>query len=305
MVKDGQSACYVGRFAPSPTGDLHFGSLVAAVGSFVDARAHNGTWGLRIEDVDRTRAVRGAADAIRRSLVRFGLHWDGPVVTQSERGEAYAGALDRLVTAGLAFPCGCTRREVREAGIRGPAGFLYPGTCRAGLPPGRRARAWRFRVDSREAVFDDRLRGRQRATLADTVGDFIVRRADGLFAYHLAMVVDDAELRVTDVVRGGDLLDATPSQVALQAALGYPQPRYLHLPVALDTRGRKLSKQTRAPSVADLEPAPALHDALAFLGHPPPAALRRATVADCLGWAIAHWDVARMSSKNRTPPESE
>jgi len=292
---------YVGRFAPSPTGPLHFGSLVAAVGSWLDARTAGGLWAVRIDDVDRTRAVPGADGAILRTLEACALHWDGEVGRQSRRRAAYAAALERLIDAGLAYPCACSRREIAAVARRGPAGMIYPGTCRGGLPAGRAGRSWRFLTRGQTAVFRDRRRGPQRTELEATVGDFVIRRADGLFAYHLAMVVDDAALGVTDVVRGGDLLPATPPQVALQAALGVPTPAYLHLPVALDAAGRKLSKSEGSAAVDHARPAEAVTAALRFLGHPPPADVAGAPPAELLAWAVQAWQPARLPAGDAVP----
>jgi glutamyl-Q tRNA(Asp) synthetase len=292
---------YIGRFAPSPTGPLHFGSLVAAVGSWLDARAQGGRWAVRIDDVDRERVVRGAADNILRTLEAFGLEWDGEVTYQSQRDAAYEQALEALRSADRAFPCGCTRREVQAGGAAGPLGFIYPGTCRDGLPPGREARSWRLRAHSGSIRFTDRARGQQVIHLADEVGDFIIRRGDGLFAYHLAMVIDDAALGVTDVVRGGDLLPCTAPQIALQQALEVATPRYMHLPVALNDQGRKLSKQTKAVAVNRSDPAPALHDALVFLGQCPPASLRREAPEQALAWAVDHWQPGRLPAEATAP----
>ncbi len=287
-------APYVGRFAPSPTGPLHFGSLVAALGSWLDARGHGGRWHVRLEDLDRPRCVPGAGDAILRTLDAFGLERDGPVVRQSERDARYAEALERLVHAGQAFPCAGSRREIREAGRGGLAGPIYPGTCRDGLPAGRRPRSWRFAVSSPPIAFTDRLRGDRLVDLPEEIGDFVVRRADRLFAYHLAMVVDDAELGATDIVRGGDLLDCTAPQIALQQALGLPTPRYLHLPVAVHANGNKLSKQTHAPAITPEHAPQHLLAALRFLGLTPDAGPGDATVDDLLRWAAGHWNPARL-----------
>lgn len=296
---------YIGRFAPSPTGDLHFGSLVAAVASYLDARAHGGIWAVRIEDVDRTRSVDGASDRILRTLEAHGLHWDGPVVRQTERDTAYADALDRLIREGRAFPCGCTRREVVAAGLVGPVGPIYPGTCRGGLAPGRSARSWRLRMPEGTIRFADRLQGPRAVDGARDIGDFIIRRGDGLFAYHLAMVVDDAELGVSHVVRGADLLDATAPQIALQRALGLPTPSHLHLPVAINGRGRKLSKQTRAPAVPPGEASRTLAEVLDALGHPPPETLSDAPPGELLAWATAAWNPARLpAAPSFTAPEN-
>jgi glutamyl-Q tRNA(Asp) synthetase len=278
-------AKYVGRFAPSPTGPLHFGSLVAAVASWLDARAAGGEWHLRIEDVDAPRTVPGAEDEILRALEALGLAWDGPVVRQRERTARYEEALASLRRVGLAYRCRCSRREIADSGVHGIDGVVYPGTCRhAAVPEGTPA-ATRFRVPAEAVAFDDRVQGRVAQRLDAEVGDFVVHRRDGLFAYQLAVVVDDADLGVTDVVRGADLLDSTPRQIALQRALGFATPRYLHFPVA--TRGgEKLSKQTLAPAVDATAGSRALRAALAFLGQavPPPAPPPEILAAAARGW---------------------
>jgi len=281
---------YIGRFAPSPTGPLHFGSLVAAVASWLDARAAGGEWHLRIEDVDAPRTVPGAEDAILRALEALGLAWDGPVVRQRERTARYAEALEELRRRGQAYRCRCSRREIADSGVRGIDGVVYPGTCRgARLSPGDPA-ATRFIVPADAVAFGDRVQGPVSQCLAEEVGDFVVHRRDGLFAYQLAVVVDDADLGVTDVVRGADLLDSTPRQIALQRALGFPTPRFLHFPVAT-LAGEKLSKQTLARAVDPATGRAALRAALDFLGQavPPPAA-----AAEILAAAAAAWDPSRI-----------
>ncbi len=288
-----EPAPYRGRFAPSPTGPLHFGSLVAALGSWLDARAAGGEWLVRIEDLDAPRAAPGAASDILRTLEALGLQWDGPVLRQSGRAEAYRAALDLLARTGATYPCACSRREIGDgarAGIDG--GLVYPGTCRAGLPPGRAARALRVRVGNAVIRFDDAVQGGVRHVLADDVGDFVLQRADGLCAYQLAVVVDDAAQGVTDVVRGADLLDSTPRQIFLQRLLGLPTPRYLHLPVATDARGVKLSKQTGAPPIDRARPGAALAGALRFLGQRVDAELVDDRPAVLLASARARWDRA-------------
>lgn len=260
---------YVGRFAPSPTGPLHFGSLVAAVASWLDARAAGGEWHLRIEDVDTTRTVAGAEDGILRALEALGLHWDGPLVRQRDRTARYDEALASLRERGLVYRCRCSRREIADSGTHGIDGIVYPGTCRdLALGPDV-AGADRFRVDASPIRFGDRLQGPQGQQLARDIGDFVVKRRDGLFAYQLAVVVDDADLGVTDVVRGADLLDSTPRQIALQRALGFPTPRYLHIPVAT-RNGEKLSKQTLAPALDADEGSRLVARALKFLGQDVP-----------------------------------
>jgi glutamyl-Q tRNA(Asp) synthetase len=283
----------VGRFAPSPTGPLHFGSLVAAVASCCDARARGGAWIVRMEDVDEPRARPGAAQDILHTLARYGFAWDGEVVVQSERTDRYEAALATLVASGAAYPCTCTRRELEDAHLGAGGERIYPGTCRDGLPPDRRARsqrAWRVRVAGARITFDDRLQGRVEQDLAAVVGDFTVKRADGLFAYQLAVVVDDAEQGVTDVVRGADLCASTPRQIHLQHLLGLPTPSYLHVPVAIDAAGEKLSKQTRARPLPD-DPLPALVAAWRFLDQP---AMAPASVAAFWDRAIASWTPARL-----------
>lgn len=244
-------ADYIGRFAPSPSGPLHAGSLVAAMASYLDARAHHGRWLVRIEDVDEARTVPGADASILRTLAAFGMLPDGEVIWQSRRGDAYAAAFERL--HGHVYPCGCSRREIADsnagAAMHGPA--PYPGTCRDGMAPGRVARAWRLRVpatgDPDECIgFMDRVCGWHAQHLATEAGDFVLKRADGFWAYQLAVVVDDAAQGVTHVVRGMDLLDSTPRQIWLQRLLKGPTPRYLHTPLVRNAAGEKLSKQTGA-----------------------------------------------------------
>ncbi|MBK1686940.1 tRNA glutamyl-Q(34) synthetase GluQRS [Rubrivivax gelatinosus] len=281
---------YRGRFAPSPTGPLHAGSLVAALASWLDARAHGGVWLLRIEDVDTPRCVPGAERLIVQQLAACGLEPDEPPWRQSERGEAYADALQQLVAAGRAYPCACTRRDIDEAlAARGVvherfAERVYPGSCRGGLH-GRPARAWRLRADGRGRWVDRRL-GEAVQDVGAEVGDFVLKRADGLWAYQLAVVVDDAAQGITDVVRGEDLADNTPRQILLQHALGLPRPRYLHTPLVLGDDGHKLSKQNGAAPLELAEPLAALRAAGAVLGLPPLAA---EDVQDWLAAAVPAW----------------
>lgn len=269
----------VGRFAPSPTGPLHLGSLVAAVGSWLFARSRGGRWLVRMEDLDEPRVVAGAADEILFSLERYGLLWDGTVVFQSRRRKLYEAALDRLRASGSVFDCACSRAELLRAAsapaasdASDPGGAVYPGTCREGLPAGRKARAVRFRVPSGTVRFEDAVHGEREEETANTVGDFVVRRADGPFAYQLAVVVDDAGQGVTEVVRGADLLDSTPRQILLQRALGLPTPAYAHLPLVLSPDGKKLGKRDSALPVATLDERcvrQTLRAALRILGQPP------------------------------------
>lgn len=292
---------YCGRFAPTPSGPLHFGSMLAAIASWCDARAHGGNWQLRIDDLDPPRVAAGASDDILRCLASFGLHWDGDVVYQSRRGDAYHAALHRLREHGHVFACACSRREIAEGGLAGIDGAVYPGTCRDGLPEGRAARALRLRVQDVTVGFDDALQGRVEQQLASQVGDFVLFRADHVYSYHLACVVDDAEQGVTEVVRGADLLDSTPRQIYLQRLLGLATPAYLHLPVIVDAGGAKLSKQTLAQPVDASDPLPVLLDAMTLLGQQPPAPLARATIGEALDWAVAHWQRARLPAVRSVP----
>jgi glutamyl-Q tRNA(Asp) synthetase len=282
---------YIGRFAPSPTGPLHLGSLVAALASWLDARAAGGRWLVRMEDLDRPRCEPGAADTILRQLEAYGLHWDGSVMLQSRRDEAYAAALDQLKSTGHAYPCACTRSQLAAAPRNREGETIYPGTCRNGLPPGAVARARRVRVPDVSTRFHDRIHGDLQQNLAREVGDFIVRRADGLFAYQLAVVVDDAFQGVTHVVRGADLLWNTPRQLYLQALLGLPTPAYAHVPLVTNAAGQKLSKQNLAPALPEAGCGEVLAEALAALGHPPPSELGGAEPAELLAWASAHWQI--------------
>jgi glutamyl-Q tRNA(Asp) synthetase len=271
-----------GRFAPTPSGPLHFGSLVAALASWLDARAAGGRWLVRIEDLDQPRVQPGAADDILRTLERLGLYWDGDVVFQSRRTSLYEQALSRLRETYL---CGCSRREIADSAVNLAAdgAQVYPGTCRAGLPAGRNARALRIRVAG-TVTFRDRVQGTLDQDLEREVGDFVLRRADGQFAYQLAVVIDDAAQGITDVVRGADLLESTARQIYLQRLLALPSPRYLHVPVAVDANGDKLSKHTGARAIDQSD----LQRALRFLGQP-----ASATLAE----AISAWDPARVPAQ--------
>ena len=289
---------YRGRFAPTPSGPLHEGSLAAALASWLDARAHGGRWLLRIEDVDTPRTVPGAADGILATLERFGFEWDGAILRQSERGEAYAGALERLRAAGLAYPCACTRRELADQPLARDGSRRYPGTCRDGLPPGRTDRAWRVRTEG-VVRFCDAVQGAQEIDLAADAGDYVIKRADGLFAYQLAVVVDDAEAGVTHVVRGADLLDATARQIHLLGLLGHPVPTYAHLPLATNAAGEKLSKQTLARAIDAHPPQAALLAALRFLGHNPPDLPATAPLTETWAWARAHWSLAAVPHRRQ------
>ena len=296
------ATAYRGRFAPSPTGPLHFGSLIAALASYCDARANAGTWLVRIEDVDEPRSRPGAYEGILRTLERFGFEWDGPVVRQSARTALYQSALDRLMAAHQAYACACTRRELDAARMNSAGERIYPGTCREGVPSeyaDRRQRAWRVRTADADVAFVDRVQRAQQQNLARDVGDFVVLRADGLFAYQLAVVVDDADQEVTAVVRGADLLSSTARQIMLQRLLDLPTPSYLHVPVAVNPAGEKLSKQTRARPLPD-EPLPALLAAWRFLDQQPPD-VAFANPREFWAWAIAAWRVPRIPPVTMLP----
>jgi glutamyl-Q tRNA(Asp) synthetase len=262
---------YRGRFAPSPTGPLHFGSLVSALASWLDARAHQGTWLVRIEDIDGPRTVPGAAEDILATLERFGMQADEPPLWQSRRMTRYEEALEQLKSTGLIYPCGCTRKEIADSLLHAHARnttLAYPGTCRAGLD-GKPARAWRLRVPDGEAAvitFEDRWQGEQTQNLATEVGDFVLRRADNQWAYQLAVVVDDADAGITHIVRGVDLMDSTARQIYLQRCLGVPTPQYLHVPIVTNEQGEKLSKQNGATALDSDTPLEALSAAARHLG---------------------------------------
>ncbi len=280
---------YRGRFAPSPTGQLHFGSLIAALASYLDARANQGAWLVRMEDLDRPREMPGAADTILRTLDAFGLHWDEEVIYQSQRDEAYQASLDSLIRNEVAYPCSCTRSDIIQVARIGLEGPIYPGTCRKGLAAGKKARAWRVLAPDRLISFNDLIQGPQQQNLALDIGDFVIRRADQLFAYQLAVVVDDAEQRITHVLRGTDLLLSTARQIYLQQLLGLATPTYAHIPVAVNARQEKLSKQTHAPAITLEQPGRLLRAALAFLNQPFPDDLANSRSDEILEFAIANW----------------
>lgn len=276
------AATVIGRFAPSPTGPLHFGSLLAAIGSYAEARSKGGLWLLRIEDIDPPREQPGAATNILRSLEAHGLHWDGPVLWQSQRSEYYEAALDLLRHQGDLYACQCSRSELARAGV-----IDCLGSCRSA---GHREGAWRLRTaEAGNIRFHDRLRGELSEDIQHSCGDFVLKRRDGLYAYQLAVVVDDAASGVTEVVRGADLLDNTARQCWLMQRLSLPRPRYLHLPLVVSHDGQKLSKQNHAPALDNERASDNLWQALHCLQQQPPATLRTATVADILAWAVENW----------------
>ncbi|EUJ10801.1 glutamyl-queuosine tRNA(Asp) synthetase [Methylophilaceae bacterium 11] len=286
---------YVGRFAPSPTGPLHFGSLVAAVASYCDARANQGQWLVRIEDLDKPREVKGAAQDILHCLEAYGFSWDGEVIYQSKQTAHYAIALQQLQA--WVYPCTCTRKEIADSSTRqGIEGFIYPGTCLHHPIKPQAPVAWRVKTQDFVDDFHDNIQGALHQQLATDIGDFVLKRADGLFAYQLAVVVDDAMQGVTHVVRGADLLYSTSRQRYLQQLLQLPTLNYAHIPIVMNADGEKLSKQTLAPAILANDASTQLLNALAFLKQTPPASLHNATLATIWAWAIAHWDIHKITA---------
>ncbi|MGH8193051.1 MAG: tRNA glutamyl-Q(34) synthetase GluQRS [Woeseiaceae bacterium] len=289
---------YIGRFAPSPTGPLHFGSLLAAIASYLEAKSMGGAWFVRMEDIDPPREQPGAATAILRALEAYGFAWDGAVRYQSRSLDRHLAAIGALLAAGHAYRCGCSRRDL--AALRhGPLGAIYPGTCRAGTEATRVA--IRVRTDNTPVVFHDLLQGRQSQSLEAESGDFVVQRRDGLIAYQLAVVVDDFEQGITQVVRGIDLLDSTPRQVHVQRLLGYPTPDYAHIPVVLNARGQKLGKTTGARAIPLYEPRPTLIAAFKALGQPVPPDLASCNVKSIWSWARENWSIASLTNRRSIP----
>lgn len=282
---------YRGRFAPSPTGPLHFGSLVAAIGSYLDAKFNQGKWLVRIEDIDSQREVPGAVSEILFVLESLGMEWDEEVIFQSRRLEAYQDALNRLEKQNLIYPCTCSRKEIADSSIIGLSGPVYPGTCLKNPSLSDKAYSLRIQTNENEIQFQDVLRGSYVQELKREIGDFALRRADGIYAYQLAVVVDDAEQGITHIVRGADLLDSTPRQIFLQRLLGYSTPRYMHLPVVTHATGEKLSKQTNAEPIDIAHALPQLVKALCFLGQKPPAAILEGDISSFWQWARENWQV--------------
>lgn len=290
---------YVGRFAPSPTGQLHFGSLVAAVASYCDAKSAEGKWLVRIEDVDKPREVRGASQAILDTLVSYGFAWDGDVLYQSEQIDHYDEALRRLKDSGLAYPCTCSRKEIADSSsLQGVEGIIYPGTCLHQPIKPNSPIAWRIKTQGFIGNFIDAIQGNVRLELSNEIGDFVIKRADGLFAYQLAVVVDDALQGVTHVVRGADLLLSTPRQIYLKRLLGLPDTNYAHIPIVKNAAGEKLSKQTLAPALQINEAKNQLLSALIFLNQSPPITLSDGSLGDIWRWAISNWQINRLSVVN-------
>ena len=299
-----ESTNYVGRFAPSPTGPLHFGSLVAAVASYCDAKSNNGKWLVRMENVDKPREMAGAADDILHTLEAFGFEWHGAVIFQSQRSEIYEAYLNNLKRKGMIYACTCSRKEIADSSIlTGIDGAIYPKTCfnkiHSDSVSEKYASAsrmdnasWRMHVDDISVIaFKDTIQGNISQQLSRDVGDFIIKRKDGLFAYQLAVVVDDALQNITHVVRGADLIDSTPRQIYLQQLLGFTTPYYAHVPMAVNAHGEKLSKQTLAKSIMPQAAPMLVFEALQFLGQNPPIEIKNATLDDMWRWAIANWQL--------------
>lgn len=286
---------YIGRFAPSPTGLLHIGSLLTAVASYADARAHQGEWLVRIEDLDPPREMPGAAADILRTLEAFGFEWDGEVAYQSRRYDLYQDTLDRLKSAGLVYPCYCSRKDWQAAATQGADGFVYNGRCR--VPQQRpntqnKTPAWRIQVPDRVIGFSDGIVGQYAQNLAHDIGDFVLLRADGYWAYQLAVVADDADQGITHIVRGQDLLVSTPRQIYLQQCLGVPTPSYAHLPLLTNNQGQKWSKQTLAPALDLNQKEQLLRQVLTYLNLPEAPAVNRPQ--ELLDWAVAHWQMSKI-----------
>jgi len=286
---------YIGRFAPSPTGPLHFGSLVAAVASYCEARRNKGKWLVRMEDLDKPREIKGAATTILRQLEAFGFEWDGTVLYQSERDTFYNEALETLKTKQLVYPCTCTRKEIADSSSNfGIEGVIYAGTCLQHPTKPNAPIAWRIKTNYSKISFQDAIQGEISQILNTDIGDFILKRADGLFAYQLAVVVDDANQGVTHIVRGADLLDSTPRQIYLQHRLGYSTPQYAHVPVASNAAGEKLSKQTLAKPITEHHANRLIFDALHFLGQQPDSILKDSSLNELWQWAFSNWDIKKI-----------
>lgn len=307
MPSPDQHLPYRGRFAPSPTGPLHFGSLVAAVASYLQARSKDGQWILRIEDLDPPRESPGAAGDIIQTLLQHGFEPSEPVLWQSERLKLYEAAVDELLARGIAYRCSCTRKELQARALPGRMGPIYPGTCRERTAHSGKSRSVRVRTDASPIEFSDALQGSNTCRLESEVGDYLIRRGDGLIAYHLAVVVDDHAQGITEVVRGTDLLDSTPAQIHLQQTLGLDTPGYMHIPVAVNRQGKKLSKQTGAVPVDSQKPATNLLSCLRFLRQDPPEGLESEPLQAIWDWAIGQWRPAQLAGHSNiaTPAHFE
>ena len=291
-------AQYIGRFAPSPTGPMHFGTLIAAVGSYLQAKTNQGQWLIRMEDVDTTRVVEDSDTQLLNSLEAFGFEWDSEVIYQTTRNVLYSDALERLNQQHLIYPCTCSRKHLASHVDYKKTG-VYPGTCREQSLPFQGEHALRLKVSNTNIRFDDMIMGPQQENLATECGDFVIKRKEGLFAYQLAAVVDDASQGITEIVRGADLLDSTARQIYLQQLLGYKTPTYIHLPLALGDDGNKLSKQSESRAIDNNHPTLALVDALSHLGQQPPESLKNHPLDDIWTWAIQHWDIKTIPQQNK------
>jgi len=294
------TSSYIGRYAPSPTGPLHFGTLVAAVGSYLQAKSQQGKWLMRIEDVDTTRSVAGAADDMLRSFEHFGFEWHGEVIYQSHRTKLYEQALAALTDKKLVYPCTCSRKQIADDTIEGFPVGIYNGKCRFRTLPLNEEHALRIRTGDTAITFEDQVMGKYSQQLNTECGDFVIKRRDDLFAYQLAVVVDDALQGVTEVVRGTDLLDSTPRQIYLQQQLGYAQPDYLHLPLVVDENQQKLGKSTGGAALDSSQPVKPLVAALKHLGQQPPDELYTTELKSFWQWAIEHWKLHNIPKQNQT-----
>lgn len=288
---------YIGRFAPSPTGPVHLGTLIAAVGSYLQAKKNRGKWLIRMEDVDTTRTVRGSDSEILNTLEAFGFEWNGEILYQSKQTEHYEYALEQLKSLSLVFPCLCSRKQLANSNSQ-----IYPGTCRSRQLPETGEHALRILAQDITIEFNDIVMGKQSQNIARQCGDFVIKRRDGLFAYQLAVVVDDALQNITEIVRGSDLLDSTPRQIYIQQLLGCPTPAYCHLPLAVDAGGNKISKSEGATKVDIKNREKLMCDVLDFLGQNPPADLSHSNMNDIWSWAEEHWDVTHIPSKTHIQP---
>jgi len=288
---------YIGRFAPSPTGPVHLGTLIAAVGSYLQAKKNDGKWLIRMEDVDTTRTVRGSDSEIFHTLEAFGFEWNGEILYQSKQTEHYEYALEQLKSLSLVFPCSCSRKQLANSNSQ-----IYPGTCRSRQLPETGEHALRILAQDITIEFNDIVMGKQSQNMEQQCGDFVIKRRDGLFAYQLAVVVDDALQNITEIVRGSDLLDSTPRQIYLQQLLAYPTPDYCHLPLAVDSDGNKISKSEGATKVDIKNREKLMCDVLDFLGQAPPADLSASNINDIWSWAEEHWDVTHVPSKTHIQP---
>lgn len=289
---------YIGRFAPSPTGPLHFGSLISAVASYLEACAHHGIWLIRMDDLDTPRIQPLAADIILKTMENFGFEWHGDILYQSKRTDAYISAFQTLSDADLIYPCSCSRKEIADSASHGIDGLVYPNTCRLGVTHERKRYAWRIKTEDACIQLIDLVQGTISQNLSTDIGDFVLKRADGLFTYQLATVVDDGYQGVTHIVRGSDLLSSTPRQIYLQQKLQLPSLNYAHIPVATNSKGEKLSKQTLATSLVVEEKASLLHQSLTFLGQNPPKLLQHEPISHIWQWAKSNWNIDKVPKKN-------